>query len=120
MSKRWPSSPDELKAEREAWMALSEADRAAVRLAIYAIDSGEKPKKKPKKKKRLYTHEEWQLARAETFASHGRICYLCKIAEATQVDHVRPKSKFPELALVRSNLRPVCWPCNKRKGAQVA
>lgn len=31
------------------------------------------------------------------------------------VDHILPKSFFPELALDKQNLVMVCWSCNKRK-----
>lgn len=60
---------------------------------------------------------EWKAARERVFAERGRVCYICE-AEATQVDHVKPRSKYPELALSHDNLRPICWPCNKRKAAR--
>lgn len=60
---------------------------------------------------------EWKEARERVFAERGRVCYICE-AEATQVDHVKPRSRYPELALSHDNLRPICWPCNKRKAAR--
>ncbi len=35
------------------------------------------------------------------------------------VEHVLPKSLFPELALNKQNLVMVCWECNKTKGSNV-
>lgn len=36
------------------------------------------------------------------------------------VDHVLPKSLFPELALDKQNLIMLCWTCNEKKGNRVA
>ena len=33
------------------------------------------------------------------------------------VDHKKPRSKYPSLALKRDNLRVLCRVCNSRKGA---
>ncbi|MEP1079574.1 HNH endonuclease [Leptolyngbya sp. PL-A3] len=36
------------------------------------------------------------------------------------VEHILPKSLFPELALDLQNLVMVCWACNKKKGSKMA
>lgn len=36
---------------------------------------------------------------------------------STTADHIKPVETHPELALVRSNVRGTCWPCNKAKGS---
>ena len=33
-----------------------------------------------------------------------------------QVDHIKPLSVYPELALDRKNLQLLCGPCNQKKG----
>lgn len=35
---------------------------------------------------------------------------------ATTGGHIKPVETHPELALVRSNVRGECWPCNRAKG----
>lgn len=39
--------------------------------------------------------------------------------EYLEIDHIKPLSKFPELALEPKNLQLLCAPCNKRKSAKV-
>jgi 5-methylcytosine-specific restriction protein A len=58
----------------------------------------------------------WRQLRAEVL-THNRTCYLCG-APATQVDHVIPVKVAPHLQYERTNLAPVCWPCNRRKAAR--
>jgi hypothetical protein len=78
-----------------------------------------KPRKNPRKPAWFYyTKEEWAVARDAVFLRDGRICYRCQ-CEATQVDHVLPKSKYPHLALDLANLKPICWPCNGKKNTKV-
>ncbi|MCY7277147.1 MAG: HNH endonuclease [Phormidesmis sp. CAN_BIN44] len=35
------------------------------------------------------------------------------------VDHILPKSLFPELALDLQNLTMICWSCNRKKGSKM-
>lgn len=42
-------------------------------------------------------------------------CPLCLVREASELDHYLPKRKFPELAIVPSNLVPICDECNGTK-----
>ena len=68
---------------------------------------------------RFDTSPEWEAARAICLERMGRICAKCGADKQIQVDHIKPKSKFQELALEQSNLRPLCWPCNKAKAAKL-
>jgi 5-methylcytosine-specific restriction endonuclease McrA len=38
----------------------------------------------------------------------------------TNVDHIKPRRRYPELALEFSNLQILCNRCNKQKGNKVA
>lgn len=53
--------------------------------------------------------------RAARSAMWGDRCWLCGV-EATAMDHVKPVAKGG--LHVPANLRPICKPCNSRKGAQ--
>lgn len=98
----------QLEAEREAKAAILDAEVKAAAM-VPVVNPAVRPPRA-----RHYSPAEWAEARRDTFATHGRVCWRCA-GYAAQVDHVKPKSLFPELALVRSNLRPICWPCNRAK-----
>lgn len=48
-------------------------------------------------------------------------CYICgkwiKPYETT-LDHVKSRSRHPELRFVQSNLKPCCYDCNREKGSK--
>jgi len=43
------------------------------------------------------------------------ICNMCKKRKSTQADHIKPVSKFPELALILNNGQGLCKICHKIK-----
>lgn len=45
-----------------------------------------------------------------------RLPGICTLL-ATTLGHIKAVETHPELALVRSNVRGECWPCNKAKGS---
>ena len=50
-------------------------------------------------------------------APSGR-CVYCSGSESSDVDHYRPKSKFPKLVLEYENFLWVCSICNRNKGTE--
>lgn len=42
------------------------------------------------------------------------------LGQSTTADHVIPYEERPDLALVRTNLRGACEPCNRKRGASGA
>ena len=54
----------------------------------------------------------------------GLCCLKCgktpKDGIVIHVDHIKPRSVYPKLALKLSNLQPLCEKCNKAKGATIA
>jgi len=70
----------------------------------------------------------WQSISAQVAATYGWTCHLCgepiprglplRHPLRFQVDHVKPKSIYPHLALTLSNLRPSHQRCNKYRGAR--
>ncbi|MFC1794106.1 HNH endonuclease [Planctomycetota bacterium] len=71
--------------------------------------------------KAFYASSEWRLVRQQVIQEQGRVCKECRSHITTDndltVDHIKPRSKFPELALVKSNLQILCRRCNSAKGA---
>ena len=61
----------------------------------------------------------WRNIRYATLRRYGFKCMACGISKedggVIQVDHIRPRSKYPSLALVDSNLQVLCRPCNMGK-----
>lgn len=45
------------------------------------------------------------------------LCPVCAHREVNEVDHYLPKTDYPKLAVVLSNLIPICPICNKDKGS---
>lgn len=69
----------------------------------------------------FYDTEEWRRLRYRALKLHGGRCQCCgahpKPGNPLHVDHVKPRSRFPELELELSNLQVLCADCNLGKGA---
>lgn len=64
----------------------------------------------------FYASREWLEVRFRTLAAF-RACCLCGSKEKPlHVDHIKPRSKHPELELDETNLQVLCWRCNIGKG----
>jgi 5-methylcytosine-specific restriction endonuclease McrA len=63
---------------------------------------------------------QWRRKRMEVLTKHGARCQCCGITPkegaVMHVDHIKPRSKFPELALEIDNLQVLCDACNHGKG----
>jgi len=83
-----------------------------------------KPKKVDYKKKKkasedFYWSREWRAIRYLALKRHGASCLACgrsaKDGIIIHVDHVKPRSKYPELELNVNNLQILCEDCNLGK-----
>ena len=64
----------------------------------------------------FYETREWRTLRYRVLKNQGRICCLCRRTDGIMhVDHIKPRSKYPELSLVESNLQVLCESCNLGK-----
>ena len=74
--------------------------------------------KRDKKTAAFYRTAEWQAARAAAMARAYGLCQDClaagRLTAADMVHHVKPLREYPELALVPSNLRPLCNKCHAK------
>jgi 5-methylcytosine-specific restriction endonuclease McrA len=63
---------------------------------------------------------EWRRVRMEALKKYGRTCQCCGASPATgavmNVDHIKPRRLFPQLALDLDNLQVLCHECNHGKG----
>lgn len=61
----------------------------------------------------FYESDAWLRLRYQTLIRYGRVCMLCRTAIGEMhVDHIKPRSKHPELALDPENLQVLCRACN--------
>lgn len=61
---------------------------------------------------------EWTNLRYRVLQFHGRKCQCCGAqppAVVLHVDHIKPRSLYPELAMEFDNLQVLCAACNKGK-----
>ncbi|ACL63206.1 HNH endonuclease [Methylobacterium nodulans] len=73
------------------------------------------------KRQGFYWSDEWRAVRYQALKLHGGACQCCG-ARGTKraplhVDHIKPRSRYPHLALEISNLQVLCEDCNLGKGA---
>lgn len=68
---------------------------------------------------KFYRSPEWRKLRYRILSGRGNICECCgatsKDGVRIHVDHIKPRSVFPELALSESNLQVLCEDCNMGK-----
>lgn len=58
------------------------------------------------------TNQRWLKLRYQAFLRYGRKCCLCGSNDNLQVDHIKPKSKYPNLVYDIENLQILCKACN--------
>ena len=70
-------------------------------------------------KKFDYYSKEFRELRLMVFLKDGEVCAKCQAKPepglSLTIDHIKPVSKFPELAMDIDNLQVLCWECNQRK-----
>jgi len=63
---------------------------------------------------------EWRRLRMQALIKYGRRCVCCGATPMTgavmNVDHIKPRKLFPNLALDINNLQILCGECNHGKG----
>lgn len=128
----WPPPPGwkkqvmsrlQLDAEYEHRKKLAREERKRAKRASKTqrrrVQKAEKPKaKKVKAKapsKAFYQTWEWKKLRYETIKRYGAICMCCGSDYRIVVDHIKPRSRFPELELDPENLQVLCNDCNMGK-----
>lgn len=107
------------------WL-ISEAARRGM---LSGSEQVTQTKAKPKAKKNSIPKEaskgflntfEWKQLRYKAIKKHGAKCQLCGATPndgaRINVDHIKPRKKYPELALDINNLQVLCGTCNHGKG----
>lgn len=118
-----------LKAPSSASIKKAAAADKALRKAVDIADGASRPLprgKSPAPRKpavasvdflRSY---EWRSLRMVALKKYGAKCQCCGASPATgavmNVDHIKPRKLYPELALELENLQVLCGDCNHGKG----
>ena len=72
-------------------------------------------------KAEFYSTRQWRELRWKVLVEQGAFCKVCGRDRSDgiklHVDHIKPRSKFPELELTKLNLQVLCEDCNMGKGA---
>lgn len=72
------------------------------------------------KSNEFLTISEWKRLRYQVLQKFGPICQCCgasaKSGVVINIDHIKPRKLFPELALKFMNLQVLCADCNAGKG----
>lgn len=91
----------------------------------FATSADKKNKNQRKRKWRsdraFYESDEWRKLRARVLEKYGCRCMMCGRTPkqhriVVHVDHIKPRSKYPELELEFNNLQVLCEDCNLGKG----
>lgn len=68
-----------------------------------------------KRESYFYWSTEWRNMREQVFKKLGRNCLKCGCEDELHIDHIKPRSKYPELELYLDNLQVLCRKCNFAK-----
>lgn len=68
-----------------------------------------------KERMEFYASDAWLRLRYAAIAKYGRKCMACGATDKIHVDHIKPRSRFPELELDLANLQILCHDCNMGK-----
>lgn len=91
----------------------------------FAVSAEPKNKRKRERKLRsdrsFYESDEWRKLRARVLEKYGCRCMMCGRTPkqhriVVHVDHIKPRSKYPELELEFNNMQVLCEDCNLGKG----
>lgn len=64
----------------------------------------------------FYLSKAWLQLRRLVLETYGYKCMKCDAVDTVmQVDHIKPRSKHPELSLTFKNLQVLCIDCNQEK-----
>jgi 5-methylcytosine-specific restriction endonuclease McrA len=63
----------------------------------------------------FYMTPEWRKLRIKVLRKYGRSCMKCNDTKKIHVDHIKPRSLFPELEMDFENLQVLCKVCNEEK-----
>lgn len=67
----------------------------------------------------FYNSTDWKQIRELALATFKKVCVRCGSKDNLAVDHIYPRSRFPERALDIKNTQILCLKCNSSKGNRI-
>lgn len=114
--------------QKQAFNALAELSKIKLEFAEFRKKSFSKFDNRPVYKKGMkddfYKTREWRNLRWEVLEKYGGNCSICgrnnkDHGVIIHIDHIKPRSKYPELELKLDNMQVLCEDCNIGKGAKL-
>ena len=68
----------------------------------------------------FYLTPEWKRVRRMVLKNYGGVCMKCGSSDRIAVDHILPRSLYPELELSYDNLQVLCLTCNSQKSNEIS
>lgn len=65
---------------------------------------------------KFFFTSDWVILRESVMATYGKKCMRCGSFKEIQADHIKPRSKYPDLTLSFDNMQVLCRRCNFAKG----
>lgn len=101
--------------QTDAWLWLLEHKRDGISSPVHPTP---KPARKPDAQ--FYKTDAWRALRFEALKASNGCCALCGRSQrlhgvVLHVDHIKPRSRFPDLSLDPQNLQILCEDCNLGK-----
>jgi hypothetical protein len=104
----------------EAWVWLAEKAQVATGLVFQKAPKAFKPKIARSVLLDFYNSREWRAVRFGVLRASNGCCCLCgqnnrEHGAVLHVDHIKPRSLYPQLELDPENLQVLCEACNLGK-----
>ena len=93
--------------------------KIAYRNKVEKLSDNELSKLFSSKPKNFLMSKEWKELKKLAKIKYGIKCLKCGSTKNINIDHVKPRKFYPELALDINNLQPLCSWCNKNKGNKI-
>jgi len=103
-------------------IAQHQARHAGVTKKVLAKIASAQANVRAGKAEDFYRSDAWRVVRYKALTAHGGVCQCCgaraSLGRPLHVDHIKPRSLYPDLQLEISNLQVLCDDCNLGKGAR--
>lgn len=123
-TKRWVENPTDVVVDFDAASKSRDRQERYCPMPAFLGGSLKSPDSRTrlkalKIKKKMWTSKQWRQLRYLVLKTYGPRCMCCGITRdhgaIIHVDHIKPVSRFPELAMVFDNLQVLCEDCNLGK-----